>query len=278
MSVESSTVVDAPGGAGRRITVLVTRPSERGKHLADCFEAAGFRAEVFPLIEIGPPSDPEPLMVAAARAVAGGYDWIAFTSANGARALAGALARLPAGPGGKPLAPDVDTAIAVVGPATAGEVEAQGWQVHLVAGVHTAEGLLDALSHAVPQREARILIPQAEAARDVLHSGLRSLGAQVDVVIAYRTAPVGGARLEALRRLLREGQVDLVTFASPSAVEAFDEALGEEGRGVPAAAIGPVTASAAERLGFHVVVVAEHHTAEGLVAAVSRWAESEALG
>jgi len=278
MSVESSTVIDAPADARRRLTVLVTRPSERGRQLAERLEAAGFRAEVFPLIEIQPPSDPEPLVAAAARAVAGAYDWIALTSANGVRALAGALARLPADPGGKPFAPHADTGIAVVGPATADEVEAQGWRVDLMAGVHTAEGLLDALSETALQREARILIPQAEAARDVLPTGLRSRRAQVEVVIAYRTAPVGGACLESLRRLLREGRVDLVTFASPSAVEAYDDALGDEGRWVPAAAIGPVTASAAERLGFRVVVVAERHTSEGLVEAVSRWAESESPG
>jgi len=278
MSVESSTVIDARGEARRRLTVLVTRPSEGGRHLAERLEGAGFRAEVFPLIEIEPPSDPEPLMAAAARAAAGGYEWIALTSANGARAFADALARLPEGPGRKPLAPHADTAIAVVGPATANEVEAQGWRVDLMAEVHTAEGLLDALSRTAPRREARILIPQAEAARDVLASGLRGLGARVDVVLAYRTAPVGGACLESLRRLLREGRVDLVTFASPSAVEAYDDALGDEGRGVPAAAIGPVTASAAERLGFRVAVVAERHTSEGLVEAVSRWADSESPG
>jgi uroporphyrinogen III methyltransferase/synthase len=90
----------------------------------------------------------------------------------------------------------------------------------------------------------------------------------VDVVVAYRTADAAPAA-ERLRQALGEG-VDLVLLASPSAVEAFVRALGDDARGVAAAVIGPVTEAAARAAGLDVKAVAPSATAEGLAAAAER--------
>ena len=159
--------------------------------------------------------------------------------------------------------------VAVVGTATASAVSAQGWTVERVPREATAEGLLSAFEDDL--EGVRVLMPAAEAARDVLPGGLRARGAEVDVVAAYRTvAPAESASWGAL---LRAEKVDVLTFASPSSASHLLEAAGEEVLAIPAIAIGPVTEATAAALGFRVVAVAEIQNTDGLVDAVSSWAK-----
>jgi uroporphyrinogen-III synthase len=130
-----------------------------------------------------------------------------------------------------------------------------------------AEGLLRAFG-AIDLTGRRVLLPVSDRAGDVLAEGLRVRGAIVDVVVAYRTiAPAGAA--EALAGALRSG-ADLITLASPSAVEAL--VAGPIGRhaGCAVAVIGPVTEHAARAAGLDVRVVASPATAEALVEAIRR--------
>ena len=60
----------------------------------------------------------------------------------------------------------------------------------------------------------------------------------------------------------------MITFTSPSAVARYAELAGRRPLPPVVACIGPVTAEAAHRAGFHVDVVADEHSAEGLAAAL----------
>ena len=63
---------------------------------------------------------------------------------------------------------------------------------------------------------ARLLLPQSDRANPATAEILRARGASIAAVIAYRTlAGSGGVDLEAL---LSRGEVDALTFASPSAI------------------------------------------------------------
>ena len=76
--------------------------------------------------------------------------------------------------------------------------------------------------------------------------------------------------LEGLRRL-RDGEIDVVTFASSSAVRNLVEMLGgdiQPLRRVRIAAIGPVTADAVREAELEVAVMAEEYTIAGLVSAM----------
>jgi len=64
------------------LTVLVTRAAEQARALVAALSARGARVVAIPTIEIAAPSDPAPLE--AAVAATGSYDWLVFTSANGA--------------------------------------------------------------------------------------------------------------------------------------------------------------------------------------------------
>jgi uroporphyrinogen-III synthase len=239
--------------------VLVTRQPEQAGELRAGLQALGLTVVEVPLIEIAPPADPAPLE-AALRALAG-YDWIAFTSANAVTAVADRLAALGLRwPGG--------ARVASVGPATSAALADRlpGAPVALEPTAdHRALGLLAAFA-ALPLEGARVLLPVSDRARDLLPRGLRQRGAAVDTPVAYRTLPAPdlGPRLA---RALGQG-ADLVTLASPSAVEAFVSSRPAGGPVPPVAVIGPVTEEAARAAGLTVAVVAVPSTAAGLVNAI----------
>jgi len=244
--------------SGRR--VLVTRPEDRVSGLRAGLEALGAVVEAVPVIRVVPPPDPAPLRRALGRL--GEFAWLVFTSRNGVRGLV-----REAGPPG-PLPEGVR--VACIGPATAEAVREVGWPVHLQPDRYVAESLVEAFAR-VGVRGQRVLVVRALEARDVLPEGLRALGAEVEVVPAYRTEP---AYNEAgrLREVLRQG-VDVVTFASPSAVRAAVQLCGDPGllARAPAVCIGPVTGDAARRAGLRVVAEAHPYTEGGLVDAVVRF-------
>ncbi len=104
--------------------------------------------------------------------------------------------------------------VVVVGPATAAAAREAGVEPALMAEEFVAEGLLAALDErGVALAGARVLLPRAAEARDVLPETLRARGASVDVLTVYETQPVPAlavpaARLEA---------ADFITFTSGSA-------------------------------------------------------------
>ena len=78
---------------GRR--VLVTRSREQSAEMVELLEAHGAEAIEAPLINIVPPDDYGPLDQACENA--GAFDWIVFTSANGATRIHGSAAGRAAG-------------------------------------------------------------------------------------------------------------------------------------------------------------------------------------
>ena len=235
------------------------------------------------------------LKVAAERL--GDYDWVILTSANGARALLSAIND----------ARDFGKAkVAAIGPATAEVLKAANIRPDLVPSSYIAEALLEELLGTVAAAakgetamgetpRTRALIARAAVARDVLPEGLRAAGWEVDVVEAYRTE--GLEVSDAARAEIASS--DVITFASPSAVEQFvktgsatEIASGDTSADIASisgklaayeeqarpecptapivACIGPITAAAARKLGLEVTVEAAEHTARGLVEALER--------
>lgn len=248
--------------AGRRI--LVTRRSEQSEALTAGLVALGAEVVEVPLVELAAPTDPGPLVTALEQIDR--YHWVALTSANAVQALGDALERagrvLPSG-----------ARVASVGPSTSRAVrERFGVDPALEPpSDYRAEGLLRAFA-SLDLAEQRILLPVSDRAREVLEGGLRARGAHVDVVVAYRTVTPAGAG-EALTRALHAG-ADLVTLASPSAVEGLTGALRGRAAHVCVAVIGPVTEHAARAAGLNVRVVATPFTVEGLLLAIRRHFES----
>jgi uroporphyrinogen III methyltransferase/synthase len=246
--------------------VLVTRSREQASELVELLEAQGAEAVEAPLINVVPPEDFRLLDEACAHA--GDYDWIVFTSANGADAF---MDRLLAGPSDtRALA---GAKLCAVGPGTAARLARFGLKVDLVPDDHRAEGVVAALKNTETLAGAKILFPKADIARDVMPEQLRSAGAEVTEVVAYRTVTAeSDAHLGIYRQLLDE-KLDVVTFSSASAVRAFISIHGAEqavdllGHTL-VATIGPVTTEAAHRYGINPQITPATSTVPALVDAI----------
>jgi uroporphyrinogen-III synthase len=239
--------------------VLVTRQPEQAAGLAEALAREGAQVVEVPLIEIAPPGDPAPLRDAVDRL--SDYDWLVFTSANAVRAFAIELSAraVPAG-----------VRIATVGPSTSDAVtdSLPGVTVALTpAREFRAEGMVAAFAEQ-NVKGLRVLIPASARARDTVASGLTSQGARVDVVTAYRTLTPADAPAR-LAAALAAG-VDVVTLASPSAVEGFVASCPPGVARPRAVVIGPVTEEAARKAGLEVAGVGGAEGPEGVVGLLER--------
>jgi uroporphyrinogen III methyltransferase/synthase len=247
---------------GRRI--VITRAADQAADFADALEAQGAEVLQIPLIAFAPPGSWEPLDQALARLDQ--YRWVIFTSANGVEAF---FRRLRAS--GRDARVLGAVRICAIGPATAEALERHAIVPDLVPAVYQAEGVIEALE-AQPLEGARILVPRAEVARDLLPLELERRGARVDVVPVYRTVrAVSDAAL--LRQLLQDRKIDLLTFTSSSTVTSFVEGCGATDLkalldGVKIACIGPITARTAEQLGLTVDITPPQYTIPALVTAI----------
>jgi uroporphyrinogen III methyltransferase/synthase len=238
---------------GRR--VLVTRPREQAAELVERLTALGAEAVEAPMIQIVPPHDLAPLRQAAASADQ--FDWIVFTSTNAVDAFMHALLD-----GDRDVRALKGPMLCAVGSATAGRLALHGIKVDLVPDEFRAEALTTALLQRGPVEGARILLPHADIARDVVADQLRHDGAIVTEVVAYRTVPDESSRDDQgadVYRMLLDGRIDVVTFTSASAIRNFAALFGLDQaadllRQTVVATIGPVTREAAVQLGIHVAI------------------------
>ncbi|MGV3652846.1 MAG: uroporphyrinogen-III synthase [Noviherbaspirillum sp.] len=190
-------------------TIVVTRPLAQAGALAGRIAALGHAAEVFPLLEIHPLPDQEPLK--AALADVGRYAMVAFVSPN---AIDAAFAARPDWPTG-----DSAPALAVVGEGSRAALARHGLtdanaRIHRPRdpGRSDSEALLEVLDTA-SLRGKPVLIVRGESGRELLADALRAAGAQVTALPAYRrAAPVlDGARSARLATLLEADSAWIVT-------------------------------------------------------------------
>lgn len=245
--------------------MVVTRAPDQAGELTARLQELGAEVLLLPLVSFGDPED-----TASLDAALGGlaeFDWVLLTSQNAARFFAKRLrsvgATIP------PAAGRPQTA--AVGPATARAAEEEGLTIAFVAGRHTGEALAGELT---PQLQGkRVLLPRSDRARPDLPTALRAAGAIVVDVIAYRTLVPQPAESGVLDRI-RNGAVDVIAFASPSAFHHFAEQLGADEmprltEKTAFAAIGPTTAQAIRAAGLDVAIEADESTAAGLAAAIA---------
>jgi uroporphyrinogen III methyltransferase/synthase len=252
---------------GRR--VLVTRPRDQSAELVERLTAQGAEAVEAPMIRILPPDDPGPLLRAAADPAV--FDWIVFTSANAVESFMTALLD-----GERDLRALKGPRLCTVGTATAERLARYGIKVDLVPDEFRAEAVTAALAHDVALDGSRVLLPRSDISRDVIADQLRDRGALVTDVVAYRTVIEESPREDEpdIYRMLLEGQIDVVTFTSASAVRNFVKVFGTEQapdllRHTVVASIGPVTGEAAAQLGITVAVQPATYTVDALVEAIA---------
>ncbi len=117
----------------------------------------------------------------------------------------------------------------------------------------------------------RVLLPRAQAARDILPETLRRAGARVDVVSCYET--VRAEFDDAAIQRLRSADPDLAVFTSSSAIRGLIDLLGQDD-GIrvlmvsAVAVLGSVTAATAESFGKSPEIIPEQNTVASLIEAI----------
>ncbi len=251
---------------GKRI--IVTRAREQAGHLVDQLADLGAEPIEAASIQILPADDSRPLDEACTRL--NEFDWIVFTSANGVEAFIQHLVT-----DSRDIRDLKGVRLCAVGTATADRLIKRGLTVDVIPEEHRAEAITGALQVKTNLTGARILLPRADIARDVLPTQLRSAGATVENVTAYRTLytmPELPGDPDIYQLLLQE-QIDAIIFTSASTVKNFVQYLGAESaadllRTVPVASIGPVTAEAAQQFGIQTSIIPTKYTIPALVDAL----------
>lgn len=243
--------------------VVVTRAQDQAESLSADLRALGADVIELPVIALVPPDDRAPLDKALARLSS--YDWLIFTSVNGVRFFLDALDQSPHDLRG------LRARICAIGPATRRAVQALHLKVDLMPEDYVAEGVLAAFEQ-FDLKGARILLPRAQVARDLIPVELEKRGAHVDVVPAYRNIipPVSADRLADV------AHAGWITFTSSSTVKNFLALAGPEALiTARVASIGPVTSATMRQHGITVHAEASEYTMDGLIQAILRTARQQ---
>ncbi len=252
------------------LRILVTRGRAQVHHLSDALAEMGAEVVEIPTIEIVPiPLSRGPL---AKLSKAGDYDWIIFSSMNAVTLYMKALAQVLKDPRDMPR-----SKIACVGEATAAALAAFGIRADLVPKDYKQEGLVKEFGR-LPLKGKHILFARAREGRDLLETFLKKKGAQVDQLALYENRVPPGTRQKLKVLFEKDGGVDLLTFASSSAVDHFYGLFSPAQRRkhlskIPAAVIGPVTGSSAKKWGVKTLIQPKKYTVPALVDAVATWAK-----
>jgi uroporphyrinogen-III synthase len=250
--------------AGRAI--LVTRARHQAGKLADALRAEGAEVIEIPAIEIVPPESYAPLDAALNNLSQ--VRWLIVTSANTVAVLRERAAALG-------LAPAVfsNLQIAAVGSATAQALRDFGLEPSVTPREYVAESLIEALG--TRTADQRVLLARAAIARDVIPDALRTQGALVDIIDAYRTV-IPSDSIARIRTLFAPGNrlPDAATFTSSSTVTNFLALLHAAGidraASMQAISIGPVTSATLRENHWEPAAEADPHDLSGLVAATIR--------
>ncbi len=244
--------------------VLVTRTREFAGPLTEALLDAGAEPVAIPLNRIEAPQGWDAADQALRHLEA--YDAIVLTNQNAARGLFERASAL-----GVTLSESGLQAICLGRPLT--EMALDQWMSALAIPNQSfgADALSSALrAHAVLEGK-RLLLPVAEDGSTRLAEAMTEAGAIVTTAPTYRVAAMEEAG-ELLRGKLEGGELEVITFSSPSAVRDFCHLLPEaeldRARMLCIAAVGPLTERALRQAGLEPQVVSASTCVEDFVSAL----------
>jgi uroporphyrinogen III methyltransferase / synthase len=247
-------------------TVLVTRARIQAKIFAELLEEEGAQVIEFPTIDVAPLRTSTRIDKAIENLDR--YNWLIFTSVNGVTFFFQRLREMQS---------DVrdlkGIRIAAIGEKTKSEINKMGIKVDLIPQEFRAEGLIE-LFEKIDVDGSRVLIPRAKIARQILPVKLRKMGASVDVLPVYETKMPEKLKIDKLRRLLRNGFIDVITFTSSSTVKNFFSMIGRDKKIISRstiACIGPITAETIRSFGIEPEIISGTYTVQGLTKEIATY-------
>jgi len=240
--------------------IVVTRNAVGNADFANRIICKGGNPIEFTTIKIKPLTQTNKFLQTLAKIAE--YDWIIFTSANGVASFFDVLQRLD-----KDARIFASAKIAAIGSETAAKLSQFGIKADFVPTVFTSKELGKQLISFANLQGKKVLLLRSQLASNELTELLGKAGAKVDDVPVYTVVTVK-SDCRWLREKIRNGEIDWLTFTSPSSARAFFEQIPAElvnSGNVRVASIGPVTSEQLKNLGIRVKVQAVEHTIDGLI-------------
>lgn len=268
VAVPSDDTEDVPELAGKKI--VITRAPEHSTELTEKLEQMGADVVPLPMVHFVAPKDTSTLDAAIRKIQE--FDWILFTSQVAVRFYAARCRELGIQPAPQGSEAPKRSQVAVVGRATANAAQNEGIRVDYIAETERGEGLARELASSV--RGMTVFLPHSNLGGEPLARALREAGAIVTSAETYATVPPETVNPETLERI-RNGQVDVIVFASPSAFRNFAARFDKQelmnlSRRALFAAIGPTTRKAMEEQGIEVAIEAAGPSSGAMAEAIAR--------
>jgi len=252
--------------------ILITRPRAQADAFAEKLLSTGFEPIFFPVIEICPIEN-NPALERAMENIHK-YDWIVFTSVNAVDVIARSVAtkqssleewRLLCSARG-----DTVLKIAAVGSKTAEALRQHNIEADFIPEEYVGEAIVSGLGEV---KGKWILLPRAEIARKELPEAISKAGGIAHEISVYKTLP---AQINPEGLMALKSGVDIITLTSPSTVQNLFSIAKQNGldplhlpNNPLFACIGPITEQTARESGITNLIVAEEHTTDGLIKALS---------
>jgi uroporphyrinogen III methyltransferase/synthase len=249
-------------------TILITRQREQSIEFISEVERRGGKAVLFPTISIQDPDSWEEVDRALQHIKT--YDAIIFTSINSVERFFHRCLL-------KSVEPVTfrGCEIYAVGEKTKHAVEERGLRVKAIPEKYSSAGLAEYF-RTLDLQGKQFLYPRGDLGRADLIKSLVRQGATVDPVVCYVNKGPEEADAEFVYRKLVAGEIDVVTFASPSAAINFVKLFPPEKMAsihgqTKIAVIGPTTEEEVRDLGIQVDIVAKQSTIKGLLDAIEEY-------
>jgi uroporphyrinogen III methyltransferase/synthase len=245
--------------------IVVTRDAIGNADFAAKIISRGGNPVKFATIKIKPLTEKNDFLRALSKI--SDFDWIIFTSANGVNIFFEALQAL-----GKDARIFSSSKIAAIGRQTAEKLSEFGIKADFVPDVFTGKQLGKQLLCISDLRGKKILLLRSQRASEELIEVLEQAGSEVLNTPVYDIVQQKSECDWLIERIGR-GEIDWLTFASPSAAQAFFEQIPVRivnSANVKVASIGPTTSEQLAKLGVKVDVTAKEHTIDGLLDAIEK--------
>ena len=245
--------------------IVVTRDTEGNAAFAAKIISRGGNPIEFATIKIKPLTEKNDFLRALAKI--SDFDWIIFTSGNGVSIFFETLQIL-----GKDARIFSSAKIAAIGRQTAEKLSEFGIKADFVPDVFTGKQLGKQLLCIADLRGKKVLLLRSQRASEELIEVLEQSGAEVLNTPVYDIVQQK-SECDWLIERIGTGEIDWLTFASPSAAQAFFEQISSRivnSANVKVASIGPTTSEQLSKLSVKVDVTAKEHTIDGLLDAIEK--------
>jgi len=170
------------------------------------------------------------------------FDWIVFTSVNGAKYLFQRLYAM-----GKDARSLSNAKIAAIGKTTANRLKEFGIVADMIPQNESSSGLLEEFTK-IDIKGKKVLLPQPEIASKELPDGLLKLDAVINNVPVYKTIDIDPEPVDF-------DYIDQILFTSGSTVRAFVKKFGKVPSNVKAYALGLPTQTEAKNYGIDAKII-----------------------